>query len=176
MPNPPKSIEQHKMEGTYRADRHGDGVALLVAGRPELEDLRDPPAHLPKEAKGFWQSTILKLVDVGIADKVDIPALEQLATQYARIRFAQAVIAEDGMFSRGSMGQIKEHPAIKIEREATLLWFRLAQEYALTPVARTRLGLAELHRRSIASEMDDKLGGDEVFDIDGDFEDAEIVG
>lgn len=172
---PPKPVEQKIRDGNPGKERLPE--PLVVSGRPELEDLRDPPSYLPREAKRFWRDTVLKLVDVGIADKVDIPALEQLATQYARIRFAQSVIAEEGMFARGSVGQIKEHPAVKIEREATLLWFRLAQEYALTPVARTRLGLAELHRRSIATEMDDKLGDEEAFDADAEaFEDAEIVG
>jgi P27 family predicted phage terminase small subunit len=99
---------------------------------------------------------------VGIVDRVDIPVLEQLATQYARIRQAQRVIAEVGHFELGSRGQVKEHPALKIEREATRTFLTLAEQYALTPVARTRLGLAELHRRTLQAEMTDALGTAEL--------------
>jgi len=71
---------------------------------------------------------------------VDVPVLEQLATQYARIRAAQRVIDEVGMFARGSVGQIRGPPAVRIEQEATVLFHRLADQFAMTPTARARLG------------------------------------
>jgi P27 family predicted phage terminase small subunit len=158
---------------------------VVVSGRPTLPELSEPPAHLPAEAKEFWAVSVTQLVDAGIADRIDIPVLEQLCTQYARIRQAQRVLAEDGHFTRGSVGQIREHPALKIEREATSMFLKMAEHYALTPIARTRLGLAELHARSLKKEMDEGLGkpdlrpapvltsedGDEVDDA----VDAEVV-
>jgi P27 family predicted phage terminase small subunit len=131
---------------------------MLVAGRPLPEELAEPPAHLPPEAQEFWVTSVVRLVEVGIIDRVDVPVLEQLATQYARIRQAQRVLAEDGHFTRGSVGQIREHPALKIERDATSMFLKMAEHYALTPIARTRLGLAELHKRTLAKELDEGLG------------------
>lgn len=152
----PKPAEQRKAEGN--PGKRPLPEPLLVAGRPTLEEMHEPPEHLPPDAQEFWRDSIVRLIEVGIIDRVDGPALEQLAMQYARIRGAQRVIAEAGYFAKGSTGQIREHPALKIEREATSMFLKLAEHYALTPIARTRLGLAELHRRSLQSEMASGLG------------------
>jgi P27 family predicted phage terminase small subunit len=157
---------------------------VLVGGRLTVDELRDPPAHLPPEAQDFWRDSVARLVEVGIVDKVDVPVLEQLSTQYARIRQAQRVLAQDGHFVRGSVGQLRPHPALKVEQDATTLFLKMAEHYALTPVARTRLGLAELHRRSLAQEINEGLAKPEyepiLVDEDGDeidqAVDAEIVG
>lgn len=152
----PMPIEQRVKEGNTQ--HRPLPAPVLVSGRPALSELEEPPAHLPVEAKAFWRDSVQRLIEVGIVDRVDVPVLEQLSTQYARIRQAQRVLAEDGHFVRGSVGQLREHPAMKIEREATLLFLRIAEHYALTPIARTRLGLAELHRRSLTAEMEEGLG------------------
>lgn len=152
----PKPLEQKVAEGN--PGKRPLPEPMLVAGRPALNELSEPPEHLPPEAKEFWRDSICRLVEVGIIDRVDVPVLEQLATQYARIRQAQRVLAEDGHFTRGSVGQIREHPALKIERDATTMFLKIAEHYALTPIARTRLGLAELHRRSLSQELTEGLG------------------
>jgi P27 family predicted phage terminase small subunit len=132
---------------------------VLVGGRPAAEELAEPPEHLPADAKDFWRGSVVRLVEVGIVDRVDLPMLEQLATQYARIKAAQRVIEAQGYFAAGSTGQMKEHPAVKMEQEATVLFHRLADQFALTPTARTRLGIAELAKRSLQQELEQALGG-----------------
>lgn len=144
---------------------------VLVAGRPE-DEFDQPPDDLPHDAQHFWRDTVSRLVEVGMLDLVDSAALRMLATQYARWRQAGRVVAADGHFARGSVGQLREHPALKIEREAHVLYLKTAEQFGLTPMARTRLGLAELHRRSLHSEMEHALGGADVIDgeavLDGD--------
>lgn len=152
----PTPIEQRIAEGNPHKKPIPEPV--LVSGRPDLDEMAEPPAHLPDEAKEFWTTSVQRLVEVGIIDRVDAPVLEQLSVQYARIRQAQRVLTQDGHFVRGSVGQLREHPAIKIEREATGMFLKIAEHYALTPIARTRLGLAELHRRSLSQELREGLG------------------
>jgi P27 family predicted phage terminase small subunit len=156
----PIPVEQRHREGNASKTKLPE--PLLVAGRPTFAELEEPPAHLPVEAKAFWRDSVVRLIEVGIVDRVDIPVLEQLAVQYARIRQAQRVLAVDGHYVHGSVGQLREHPAMKIEREATILFLKMAEHYALTPIARTRLGLAELHRRSLSAELKEGLGGAEL--------------
>jgi P27 family predicted phage terminase small subunit len=156
----PVPVEQRIREGN--AGHRPLPERVLVAGRPDLNELAEPPAHLPADARDFWVETVTRLGAGGSVDRVDVPVLEQLSVQYARIRGAQRVIAEDGFFVRGSVGQLREHPAMKIEREATTLFLKLAENYALTPIARTRLGMAELQRRSLADEMGSGLGTPEL--------------
>jgi P27 family predicted phage terminase small subunit len=160
----PKPIEQRIREGNPGHRPLPEPV--LIAGRPDLQELVEPPDHLPRYGRQFWSETIVELVSVGVVDRIDVSLLEQLCVQYTRIRQAQDVLAEDGLFARGSTGQIREHPALKIEREATLLFLRLAEQFGIGALARARLGLTEVHRRSLAQEMQTALGDDDMTPID----------
>lgn len=148
----PKPVEQRRREGNPGKRRLPEPV--LVGGR----GLPQKPRDLPAEAKSFWDQIVSRLAEVGLIDLVDRPALVLMSIQWARAEQARREIEEKGLFATGSEGQIVEHPAVKIERAAAALYLRFAEHYALTPVARTRLGLAELQRKSIASELDDRLG------------------
>jgi P27 family predicted phage terminase small subunit len=175
----PKPIEQRIREGN--PSKRPLPEPVLIAGRPDLQELAEPPAYLPPEAKEFWRDSVVKLCETGIIDRVDVPVLEQLCTQYARIRQSQRVLAQDGHYVRGSVGQLRPHPALKIEQDATTLFLKMAEHYALTPVARTRLGLAELHARNLKRELDEGLGDVILTDADGDeveqvYVDATVVG
>jgi P27 family predicted phage terminase small subunit len=166
-------VEERRLEGRDVSKRP-QPQPMLVAGRPDHE-LDVPPQDLPVDGKEFWALTVRRLVDVGMLDLVDETALRMLATQYARWRQAGRVIAEVGHFARGSVGQIREHPAVKIEREAHGLYLKTAEQFGLTPMARTRLGLAELHRRSLHMEMDRALDGAAGV-IDGEVVDGDDIG
>lgn len=139
---------------------------LLVGGRPTLEQMGEPPEWLPSDAKDFWRESIARLIEVGIIDMVDMPALEMLAVAYARWRTAAKVIASEGFFTMAGNKNLRVHPAIKIEREANAMFMKMAEHFALTPVSRTRLGMAELHAKSLAMEIKDTLSGaDDSMDV-----------
>jgi P27 family predicted phage terminase small subunit len=169
----PTPVEQRRLEGGRETSHRQVLEPLLVAGRPDHE-LDEPPADLPADGKSFWISTVARLIDVGMLDLVDETALRMLATQYARWCQAGRVVALDGHFVRGSVGQLREHPAIKIEREAHGLYLKTAEQFGLTPMARTRLGLAELHRRSLHAEMDRTLGDADVIEGEVEADDGDI--
>lgn len=121
-----------------------------------------PPEHLDADGRAWWEEAVPVLDAVGILQKVDEAALEMAATAYSRFRQAKRAIDRHGVFAKGSTGQIVQHPALAIEKDAVATYLRFAEQYALTPVARTRLGLAELHRRSLADEMNDRIGEPEL--------------
>lgn len=169
----PKPVEQRRLEGGRDVSHRSTPEPLLVAGRPAHE-FDDPPADLPLDGREFWRTTVSRLIDVGMLDLVDEVALRMLSTQYARWVQAGRVVAIDGHFVRGSVGQLREHPAIRIEREAHASYLKTAEQFGLTPMARTRLGLAELHRRSLHNEMDRALGTDDAIDGEADYDDDDI--
>jgi P27 family predicted phage terminase small subunit len=169
----PKPVEERRLEGGRDVSHRSTPEPMLVAGRPAHE-FDEPPDDLPHDAQEFWRSTVSRLIEVGMLDLVDEVALRMLSTQYARWCQAGRVVAVDGHFVRGSVGQLREHPAIRIEREAHGLFVKTAEQFGLTPMARTRLGLAELHRRSLHSEMERALGTDDV--IEGDAADDDDIG
>src|SRR5215207_7590594 len=97
MGRPPKPVEEHLRNGTYRADRHAPPV--LVSGRPTLDDpMMEPPDDLPEDGKKFWRAWVTRLIEVGLIDRVDQPALEGLCTMFARAVQARRVIAQQGHF------------------------------------------------------------------------------
>ncbi len=105
-------------------------------------------------------------------DLIDEVALRMLATQYARWCQAGRVVAVDGHFARGAAGQLREHPAVKIEREAHGLFVKTAEQFGLTPMARTRLGLTAA--APVHNEMEHALGSDDV--INGEIDDDDDIG
>lgn len=155
----PIPIEQRIAEGNPSRRPLPQPVQL---DRANLDELREPPENLDPAAKEFWTFAVDRLLEADILDRVDAPALEMLSTAYARVGHARDAIKKYGHFTRGSSGQVKEHPAVKLERESVALFLKLAEQYALTPVARTRLGLAQLQGRSMVAEMDDRLGKAEL--------------
>ena len=153
----PKPAEIRRREGN--PGKRPIPETVVVDGRPQSLPV---PEHLPEQAKEFWGRIVPTLAQVGILDGVDRPMLESAAIQYARAREAGDVVAREGLLTQTVNGQLVEHPAVKTERAAMKLLGQFAEQYALTPVARTRLGLAELQRRSLADELDTELGDRKV--------------
>jgi P27 family predicted phage terminase small subunit len=160
----PKAIETRIKEGNPGRRPLPDPV--LIGGRPDLEDYPEPPEDMPEEGKELWNNEIRRLIEVGAIDSVDWPAIELMCITYAHAKQAQRVIAKVGHFSFGSRGQPKEHPAMKIFREESAAFYRMAENWGLTPLARARLGLAEVHRRSLAAELGDALGKPDLVAVD----------
>jgi P27 family predicted phage terminase small subunit len=160
----PKPVEQHLREGTWRGDRHPQPV--LVAGRPELEELREPPAHLTTAAKTFWSEIVVRLIEVGMIDRVDRPALEMLASSYGNWHEARKIRSQLGAFDKGSTGQTRIAPWVRLEEQALEHFMKLAEHFAIGPLSRTRLGLAELHRRTLAVELEEALGEPEFVPVE----------
>lgn len=145
----PKPVEVRRREGN--PGKRALPEPVTVAGRPVR--VPEPPESLPRDAREAWERIVPALADVGLLDEIDALALEAMCTQWARAKQAGRVIAEQGHVTLGSTGQLVEHPALATERQAHQMFLRFAEHYALTPIARTRLGLAELQRRSLAGEM-----------------------
>jgi P27 family predicted phage terminase small subunit len=150
----PKPIELKLREGNPGRRTLPDPVVL--GGRPS--EPIEPPEALDEDAKDFWREAIPIFHRVGLLDTIDRAALEMTATAYARVVQCRRAIQEHGMFSRGSKNQFAEHPALASERVAMTVFLRFAEQYALTPLARTRLGMVELQRRSMQDELADRLG------------------
>ena len=151
----------------HRADPH----PVLVGGRPDIEEFAEPPESLPEDAKRFWHEHVPYLASAGLLDRVDTAALEMVATAYARFWQANRVLEEDGLFVEGSRGQTKPHPAVRIEADARDAFIRGCESFGLSPLARVRLGLAELSRRTLSAELADKLGPLRLEVVEGTAED-----
>ena len=93
-------------------------------------------------------------------DRVDRPALEMLATAYSAGARPASCWPTATCSSSGARGQLKQNPAVRVERDAATVYMRIAEHFGVTPIARSRLGLAEIHRRSLEAEMATALAGE----------------
>lgn len=147
---------------------------VRVSNRVQPGETAKPPMELNgAAARAFWAEVVPVLTEAGVIERIDLFMLALAANAWGDVAKAEAVLAECGYFQAGSKGQLREHSALKIKREATLTFERLANHLCLSPVARTRLGLATLTARAMSLEMDELLGGREG---DPSVADAEVVG
>jgi P27 family predicted phage terminase small subunit len=134
---------------------------VVLAGTREL--VAPPaPADLPPEGVELWDTVVAEIYRAGLAQSVDLPALETLCFQWAMAKQARRVLRRQSPFALGAAGQLAEHPAVAIERQASALLLRFMQEYGLTASARASLGLAGLQARSLQQELAAKLGAIEL--------------
>ncbi len=148
----PKPAEVRRREGN--PGKRPIPAPVLVAGRLVPE----PPDHFPEAARQAWDVIVPTLAKIGLLDGIDSLALEGLCVLVARAREARTILERDGLVAESARGALVAHPAIRIERDAWTAFLRFAEQYALTPVARTRLGLAELQRRTLADELAEQIG------------------
>lgn len=90
----------------------------------------------------------------------EISALTKAEVALANLEtFVELRTRYGNLVALGSTGQVVESPLLDVERQAASLFLRFCEHYALTPVARTRLGIAQLEGRSLQRELADELGG-----------------
>lgn len=105
------------------------------------------------------KTQILGAIRVGIdVPPAKISSLAKLETTIVNLQsYRHAKSRVGNLVALGSTGQLTEHPAVEIERAAAAIVLRLATEFAMTPTARARLGLAVLEGRSLQKELEEDL-------------------
>ena len=127
---------------------------VQVAGKGAL----GKPAALEGEAAKVWDEIVPLLTDAGLLDRIDAVILEGLCGLIARARYASKRIEQDGYtVAHAKTGIQSVSPWVRIERDAWAQAVKIGEHYGLTPVARTRLGLAVLKGRSLLQELDEGL-------------------
>lgn len=114
------------------------------------------------ECADLWYEIAALLIDGNILAGGDILVLESLVEAILIAREAYEELRGEGTVvttqnaSSGRSSQ-KTNPSFKVWRDARIFVLRLAEQYALTPSARARLGLAIGQGRKLAAEIGDGL-------------------
>jgi P27 family predicted phage terminase small subunit len=170
----PTPVEQKVRDGNPGHRPLPDVVT--VAGRPAPVEVADPPGILGADGQAWWVETIPLAAESGMLDRIDRTQLVFMATQWDHWIKAQRVIAQDGFFTRGSVGQLREHPALKIAREAEAAFNKVAEMFGFNPMGRTRLGLQVLSGAAKAAELERMLDGDDGVTVEGQATDVGLPG
>ena len=148
MARTPTPAEVRRATGNARNQPIPDPVPV----GDQLYDLPDPPEELGDVAKQVWREVGPDLVDVGVLRSSDLIAFEAMCQAVDRMRAAANVLRRDGVTSEGSMGQVRAHPALDIERQAASEFRQWATRFGLDPSSRTKLGA---ERESQGDVVDD---------------------
>lgn len=122
---PGKPTAQHKLEGTYRGDRHDGRVDdAMYNGVPKR------PTGLKGDALKLWNLLYPQFVKSGVATEVDAPAIESMCRWWAlwrdQMRDIETGNVED--FGKASVVAARYHREFRI----------MAGKFGLSPADRLR--------------------------------------
>jgi phage terminase small subunit len=141
-----KPIEQLKLAGTYRADRHGKNVEPFIAPLLEPpEDFTPPKTIKDPDIRSHYQRHVRLLANFHVLTVSDIPEINIMYETLQEYRNIYTQLKKEEIGGKG------------YERLSFLLlqygkrFSALAVKYCISPVARNRLTLEELQ---IQKEID----------------------
>jgi phage terminase small subunit len=141
-----KPIEQRKLEGTYRADRHGKNVEPLIAPHLEPPESFLPPATITDSfIKSHYQRHVRLLASLKILTVSDIPEINIMyeTLQEYRKLYVQLKKEKIGSEAYGNLSYL----LLKYGKRFS----EYAVKYCISPMSRNRLTLESLQ---IQKEID----------------------
>lgn len=94
---------------------------------------------LAPEALEYIQDVLQMLEEKGIIEDVDDAAIKMLAYNYSTFIKANKIIEDEGLTVTSDRGNVSEHPAVKIARDAQTQAMKVMAEFGLTAKARCKL-------------------------------------
>lgn len=129
---PRKPTEQHKAQGTYRADRHGEAAGDL----PYEPGIPVPPKGMRLKYRKVWDELTGQMADAGILCVADASTVEGAVSALVRAREARQKIDKDGAYITSKANGVTAHPAVGVERQAMQQALTFLRELGLTPSSR----------------------------------------
>lgn len=125
------------LRGTYRADR-------AAPNEPEPEPAKPSPPHwLSKYARSEWRYIVPKLDELGLLAKIDRAELAAYCEAFANFREATEALQVEGnrRVIQTSNGNYIQNPWVSIQNKAAESMHRYAQQFGMSPSARTRISV-----------------------------------
>lgn len=104
-----------------------------------------PPPHLSKRSKELWVTTTSDFT----LEATELELLRLACESLDRCEDARAIVAREGMTSRGRYGQVLPHPMLQTERDSRLAAARLFKQLALPEALNESVGPLALRPRRV---------------------------
>jgi P27 family predicted phage terminase small subunit len=123
-------------------------LRLLDGARPSKTNQHEPvprpgvleaPESMSDDVRFIWDFTVAQLVHMGIDAPSDRDALVAYCEAVDKHRKASILLARSPLMIVGQKGNLVRNPALMVQRDAAHLIRQFAQEFGLTPSARTRI-------------------------------------
>lgn len=130
-----------------------DGPRAVV---PDLPAAFDPPEEfVGYDVERLWRTAVAELHPRGLKP-ADLEVIRQMCNAAQRARQAAVHIEAHGMLVETKYGHAV-NPMLKVEKDATATYLRLADAMGLTLAARMRLGLMQVMGESLLSSLNRDL-------------------
>lgn len=136
MGRPPKSVDEHKANGTYKPSRHeGRGITMEA-----LESL-PAPLSLSETATEKWNEMVPAMLESGLVSVVDAVILKDAFISYD---IAQDCLRQVNAYSSygeylSSLDKIKQMNLLDVYKEYMNRFHKIMMKFGVTPEARTRM-------------------------------------
>jgi len=127
---PPKPSAEHQKKGTYRADRHAGRAADAV---PRLITIPAPPEYFTDGQRKKWTAICGMLKRDGMLADTYLELVERYCNCWQTWWKASQEVNKTGLTFSTEGGQIKQNPAVAIEKEMLSLMVRILNEFGYTP-------------------------------------------
>jgi P27 family predicted phage terminase small subunit len=97
------------------------------------------PLAASPEVHAVWAYTLDQLEHMRIVTMADRDTLYAYCEAVVMHRIASHVLATEGIMTQGLMGGVVKHPAHQVQRDSAALMRSFAQEFGLTPSARSTI-------------------------------------
>jgi P27 family predicted phage terminase small subunit len=125
-----------------RKDRINDDEPIPMEGPPVI-----PPAT-STEVTAIWDYTVAHLAVMGLATPADRDVLRAYCEAVVVHQKASAILAGSPVLIKGLHGGLVKNPAVQVQRDAAIVMRALAQEFGLTPSARSQIRMGGGERRN----------------------------
>lgn len=130
---PPKPTPIRVLEGNPSRRPINENEPKPAEGIPAM------PPHLDRRARRIWRDIVPELSRLGLLTVVDGEALAAYCTAASMAYNARKVLKEKGYTFKTPSGYLQQRPEVAILNKAMHLVKAFAQEFGLTPSARSRL-------------------------------------
>ncbi len=139
----PKPTNLRLLHGD-RKDRINTDEPQPRAGLPECPDGVDP------QVRTIWDYTLGELAAMRLATPADRDSLLAYCEAVVLHRKASALIAKSSVLIKGLHGGLVRNPAVQVQRDAAAVMRAFAQEFGLSPAARSQIRMAAPGERAAA--------------------------
>jgi P27 family predicted phage terminase small subunit len=117
---------------------HGDRKDRINTDEPvPVEGLPEAPEGTAADVKGIWDYTVAQLAAMRLATPADRDVLLAYCEAVIIHRKASEILAKSPVLIKGLHGGLVKNPAVQIQRDSAIVLRGLAQEFGLTPSARS---------------------------------------
>jgi P27 family predicted phage terminase small subunit len=136
------------------------GKRPLNADEPKPERKAPPcPKWLEPEAKKEWRRLSKQLEQIGVLTEVDQAAFASYCQAYARWKEAEEFMTQHGTIVKTKSGYWQTVPQVSIAQTYLKIMNKIAEQFGLTPAARSRITAGADMKDAAVDDMDALLGG-----------------